>query len=245
VKRIAELTKGEVDEYQLAGEEPLLHPECYKFPYIIKRYLPHTRVIIVTNGTLFDGVDEKFYKSCLDDDVQIWVTIYPVNIDYDGIVKNLRSKGLDVVIGNYSNTEKELKEMWGVSFHIAGGLDGDKNFEGCPARYFILRKGYLYICVQGVFSDLFNRYFETKLPMPKEYGINIHEVESLVKIMDYVSKKVSFCEYCNTLERMEPILWAVSERKMEEWTDMNKWKNSGGNSSRLIVFEKNFGGMVA
>jgi hypothetical protein len=227
VKRIAELTEGDVDEYQLAGGEPLLHPECYKFPYIIKKYLPHTDIKIITNGTLVDCVDEKFYQSCRDNKVQIWVTRYPVNVDYDGIVKNLRERGLDAIFSNPGNSEEELKEMWGTALHLEGGLDGDSNFEGCPVRCFMLRNGYISVCALGAFSDLFNNYFGTYLPMPIENGINIHEVSSLKEVTDFLAQKIPLCEYCRSLERMAPIPWAVSERKMEEWTDGCEKKQIG------------------
>lgn len=219
VARISELTNANIDEYQLAGGEPLLHPQCYVFPYIIKKYLPNTRVIIVTNGTMFGKVSDLFYKSCIENDVQIWVTRYPVNIDYDAVINNIRSKGIDIVMGNSGNSKEALKEMWGIALHPSGGLDGQKNFEGCPARCFILRKGHLFLCAQAAFSDLFNNFFNTHMPQPEENGVNIHKIVSIREATEFLSQKVPFCDYCNTLERMDPIPWTVSKCDIREWVD--------------------------
>ena len=61
--RLAELTGGDVDEIQLSGGEPLLHPEVEKFPYIVRKYFPKTKIIIITNATRL--IYEKFFFSSL------------------------------------------------------------------------------------------------------------------------------------------------------------------------------------
>ncbi|MCQ2505780.1 MAG: 4Fe-4S cluster-binding domain-containing protein [Lachnospiraceae bacterium] len=222
VRRIAELTNGDIDEYQLAGGEPLLHPECYIFPYIVKKYLPNTKVIIITNGTLFDRVDEKFYLSCIENDVDVWVTRYPIAIDYDSAIENLKTRGINVEYGNSGNSKQQVKEMWGVAYKPDGGLDGEKNFECCYGRCFMIRDGYMYLCTQSAYSDIFNRYFGTNMPEPTQSGINIYGVNSLEEITNYLSKKLAFCDYCNTLERMPPIPWDISKREIGEWVEMRK-----------------------
>jgi hypothetical protein len=216
--RIAELMEGDLAEIHLMGGEPLLHPELYKFPYIIKKHLPHTHIVIITNGLLLERMEEKFYQSCLDNNVQIWATRYPINFAYDSVVEKLREKGIDIVCTNSGNSEEESKRMGKVILHPEGGLDGERNFEECPDRCFTLRDGYLYVCTQGAFIDYFNQYFGTQVATGN--GINIYEANSLKEITDFLSNKAPLCDYCNTLERADTIPWAVSDRKMREWTDV-------------------------
>lgn len=217
VKRLSELTNGDVEEYQLAGGEPLMHPECHIFPYIIRKWLPNTRIVIVTNGTLIDRVGEEFYKSCRVNQVQLWVTLYPISLDYGAIKQKLTENKIDFVMGNSGNSVDEPKEMWGVAFKLQGDLDGQKNFEECPARCFILRNGRMHLCAQGAFIDLLNNYFHTSLPGPEINGVSLYEVDSLDELTERLAKKIPFCDYCDTLNRMPPIPWGISKREIGEW----------------------------
>lgn len=217
VKRLSELTGGDVEEYQLAGGEPLLHPECHIFPYIIRKWLPKTRIVIVTNGTLLDRVGEEFYESCRKNQVQLWITLYPIPLDYDVIKRKLTEQKIDFVMGNSGNSEEEPKEMWGVAFNLRGDLNGQKNFEECPARCFILRNRRMHLCAQGAFIDLLNNYFHTSLPGPEVNGVDLYEVESLEELTSRLSQKIPFCDYCDTLNRMPPIPWDISKKEIGEW----------------------------
>lgn len=217
VRKLSILTDGDVQEFQLAGGEPLLHPECYAFPYIVRKYFPNTSIVIITNGTLFDKVGEDFFESCRVNSVQLWVTLYPISINYNQIKCMLKEKKIDFVMGNSGNSEKEPKEMWGVAYRLSGDLDGQKNFQECPGRCFMMRNGRVHICTQGAYSDLFNNYFHTKLPNPEENGVNLYEVDSLEELTDRLSKKIPFCDYCDTLNRMPPIPWGISKKEIGEW----------------------------
>lgn len=215
--QLSKLTGGDVEEYQLAGGEPLLHPECHVFPYIIRKWLPNTKIIIITNGTLFDRVGEEFYESCQINQVQLWVTVYPIEKDYSKIADQLTEKGIDFVMGNSGNTDDEPKEMWGVAYRLAGDLDGQRNFEECFGRCVMIRNGRIYLCTQGAYSDLFNRYFHKELPGPEVNGVDLYEVDSLEELTSRLARKIPFCDYCDTLNRMPPIPWGISKKEIGEW----------------------------
>lgn len=217
VKRLSELTRGDLEEYQLAGGEPLLHPECHAFPYIIRKWLPNTRIVIMTNGTLFDRVGEEFYESCRANRVQLWVTRYPIARDYGKIAELLTEKGIDFAMGNSGNTDDEPKEMFGLSYSLAGNLDGQRNFEECIGRCVMVRSGRIYLCTQGAYSDLFNHYFHKELPGPEVNGVDLYEVDSLEELIDRLAQKIPFCDYCDTLNRMPPIPWGISKKEIGEW----------------------------
>lgn len=215
--QLSKLTGGDVEEYQLAGGEPLLHPECHVFPYIIRKWLPNTRIIIITNGTLFDRVGEEFYESCRVNRVQLWITVYPIAKDYKKIAEILTEKGIDFVMGNSGNTDNEPKEMWGVAYNLSGDLDGQKNFEECFGRCVMIRNGRIYLCTQGAYSDLFNQYFHKELPGPEENGVDLYEVNTLEELTNRLARKIPFCDYCDTLGRMPPIPWGISKKEIGEW----------------------------
>ena len=85
--RLAELTGGDVDEIQLSGGEPLLHPEVEKFPYIVRKYFPKTKIIIITNATRLKFMKNSFFQACVENKVEVWISQYPINLPYEEIEK--------------------------------------------------------------------------------------------------------------------------------------------------------------
>ena len=218
-KRLGELLHGELHEWQLAGGEPLLHPECYKFPYIIRKYFPKTDIILVTNGTLLDKADDRFYQSCRDNSVQLWVTIYPIPIDYEAVRRKLDKENVNYSIGNTGVEDGTVKELWAYAFHPNGGGPGEEEFHECFSRCFILRGSKMYICAQGAFSDIVNKRFGTDMPQLADNGVDLFEVSDGVELMRKLSRKIPFCDYCNPLNRQPPVPFAISKRDITEWVD--------------------------
>lgn len=216
-ERLAELTKGDVDEIQLSGGEPLLHPEVEKFPYIVRKHFPQTKIIIITNATKLKFMKDPFFEACVDNKVEIWISQYPIKLPYEDIKKTLEDKGINVTYGNSGNTKDKPKQMWGVPLKIEGGLNGHQNFEDCLCMQYILRDGKMYPCANSAYIDLFNEYFNEKLPGPTCNGVDIFEVKSLEELTQRMSKSIPLCEYCDAKHRMEGIPWKSSEKKICEW----------------------------
>lgn len=215
--RLAQLTMGDIDEIQLSGGEPLLHPEVEKFPYIVRRYFPRTKIIIITNATRLNQMKESFFQACTDNKVEIWISQYPINLPYEEIKKMLESRGINVTYGNSGNTRDKPKQMWGVPLRIEGGLNGQQNFEDCLCMQYILRDGLMYPCANSAYIDLFNSYFGENLPGPEANGVDIFTVETLKELTQKMSVSVPLCEYCDAKHRMEGIPWKSSEKKICEW----------------------------
>ena len=218
-KRLSELLHGELHEWQLAGGEPLLHPECYKFPYIIRKYFPKTDIILITNGSLLGRMDNRFFRSCRDNKVQVCVTIYPVHLDYKAIRQKLNEEEVDYLIGNTGVEDGTVKELWAYAFHPNGDCPGKVEFDKCFSRCFMLRGSKVYICAQGAYSDIVNQYFGTEMPQLEDNGVDLFEVSNGAELMHKLSRKILFCDYCNPLHRQPPIPFAISKREITEWVD--------------------------
>ena len=219
IKQLSGLLNGKLHEYQLAGGEPLLHPECYKFPYIIRKYFHNTDIVIITNGTMLGKMRENFFRSCRENCVQLWVTVYPISLDIGSICELLVQEHVDYVTSNTGVETGAQKEMWAYAFHLNGDRPGQKDFEGCFLRNFILRNGKLFLCPQAAYSDIFNSYFGTNLPTPEQNGVDIYTVKNLTDLMCRIIKKNPFCDYCNPLHRQSPIPFAISKCEITEWVD--------------------------
>lgn len=219
-KRLSELMNGypkKVDEFQLSGGETLLHPEVEKFPYIIKKYFSEAKIIIITNGTLLLKQKEAFYQSCRDNDVQIWISKYPIGLNYNEITAHLDKEKIDYEIGNSGNSDEHPKEMWGLPLKLDGQLDQKKNFECCLCMQYILRAGRIYPCANSAYIDLFNNYFGKELPGPEVNGVDIYEVDSFQELTEKISTPIPLCEFCDSRHRMQGIPWRVSRREIGEW----------------------------
>lgn len=224
-RRLAELTGGGIDEIQLSGGEPTLHPRAHNFPYIAKKYFPRTKIIMITNATRLKAMQEEFYQSCLDNDVELWISRYPTGIDYDNIVAGLKARGIGVAFGNTGNSKDKPKEMWGLPMRLEGGMDKQHNFDCCLCMQYVLREGVLYPCANSAYIDLFNNYFQKELPGPKENGVDIHQVENMEELTQRISKAVPLCEFCDAQNRLPGIPWSISKKAIDEWVIKDRKKS--------------------
>lgn len=217
-RRLAELTNGDIDEFQLSGGEPLLHPQISEFPYIVRKYFKNTQIIIITNATRLQSVKEDFFRSCIDNKVNIWISQYPLKLPYEDLRRKLGDRSIAVTFGNTGNSAEKPKEMWGLPLKLAGGLDAKINFDCCLCMQYIIRAGRLYPCANSAYIDLFNEYFDKRLPGPEENGVDIYSVDSLEELCAEISRPVPLCEYCDACNRMAPVPWCVSRKSIDEWS---------------------------
>ncbi len=218
IKRLKILTNGDIDEIQLSGGEPLLHPQVHIFPYIVHKYFPDTQIIIITNSIKIKDMGRDFFDSCRANKVNIWISRYPIGLDYGAIMKRLEEEEIYAIFGNSGNSDNKPKEMWGLPMKLDGGLDGRKNFDCCLCMQYILRNGIMYPCANSAYIDLFNEYFDKKLPGPQVNGVDIYKVRNMEELAREISRPVPLCDYCDAKHRKSGIPWCVSKKDIEEWT---------------------------
>lgn len=216
-RRLLKLTKGDIDEIQLSGGEPTLHPQSYVFPYIVRKYFQKTKIIMITNAILMKDMPDLFFESCRDNGVELWISRYPINFNYLEIINMLRSKGISATFGNSGNSADSPKEMWGLPLKLAGGMDRQHNFDCCLCMQYVLREGFLYPCANSAYIDLFNHFFHKGLPGPKINGVDIYKVQDLGELTRKISQAIPLCEFCDAQNRLPGIPWCVSKKNLCEW----------------------------
>ena len=219
IKRISELTNGEVKRFCLLGGEPLLHPQIIDFMRITRQYLPETRIAILTNGILLPKQSKEFWESCKKYNIVVNTTKYPINIDFEKI-KEIAAK-YDVEYGYFSNSNQVIKTSDHYPLNLKGNGNKTENFKHCMlANHCIfLKHGHLYTCAIAPNIEHFNKYFNYNIPLTNKDGIDIYKVKNQKHILKFLATPIPFCKYCNISERIQGRnKWCISKKDISEWS---------------------------
>lgn len=216
--RMSELVGNRVDEIQLLGGEPLLHPQVTDFIQITRKYFPSVPVNIISNGILLPKQTDNFWEICHKNNTNIIVTKYPVKIDFKKI-EQLAEKH-QVHLSYYGNTESIEKNMQLLPLDLEGKQNAQDSFLRCARanRCISLDKGKLYTCSLIPYVKYFNRKFNQDLKISSNDYIDIYEAKDMNELMNFVSKPMPFCRYCNITGIEDGIAFDISKKQMTEWT---------------------------
>ena len=218
IAKMAELTNGNVARIGLMGGEPLLHPQASDFFGIARKYFPNTSIVLVTNGILLNQQTEKFWNECAKNNIRIENTVYPINIDRDKIKET--AEKYDVSFSGYRNTADITKTSYHIPLSLEGKENGIWNFAHCfhANNCVMLKNGKIYPCTIAPNIEHFNKYFNEKIPLIERDAIDIHKAQNIRDILDFISKPIPFCKYCNIKKRSFNHPWKTSKKDISEWT---------------------------
>jgi hypothetical protein len=201
-----------VDVYQLIllGGEPLLHKNIIDFLRISRIYFPISRIKILTNGILLPAMTEEFWQSCVSNNIEISLSLYPALKDkWDDYTSLLEKYGLtgEVFLRDYFHN---------LSLSSTPINDKEFSFSSCETeRCTTLKDGKLYVCEADAYLNDFNEYFGKNLPQSK--GIDIYS-KSSKEIDKELKQGCELCKYCDVKKRYEKLQkWDFSKREITEW----------------------------
>lgn len=215
--RLAELSKGELGEMFLLGGEPLLHPELVDFLPIARNLFPNTKIVIITNGILLSQQDDRFWKACKRYNIQIWVSVY--NLQIDTKTPEAKAREYSVFLGytTTGNNENNQRNWTKSKLDLTGSQYWIESFEHCSVKNCVtLKHGKLYTCCTLAHIEHFNKYFNQNLEVTDFDYVDIYKVKSYKAILDALVKPVPFCRYCTN--QYESCYWENSKRDITEWT---------------------------
>ena len=221
-KKMGELSNSHIQEVQLLGGEPLLHPDIINFMDIARKYFPETKISIVSNGILLRKQTVDFWESCKKNDIHITVTKYPINFDYKSTELHVNAQG--VQFSYYGNTESIDKSMQCIPLDVDGKQDPNDSFLRCSRanRCISLDNGKIYTCSVIPYIKYFNSRFNKNLMVSPNDFIKLDEVQNIDQILNFVCKPMPFCRYCNIKGTIWDIGFGVSKHDISEWTDTNR-----------------------
>ena len=204
-------SKYRMGRLYLLGGEPLLEAElALKFIKKSREILKDTEIRLLTNGTLICRMTERFWNCVKENNVVIFVTVYPPMKDkLDAIEDILVRKGVKYVIGKDADlfmkkiTAKPLENAIHNN-HMCGSA-------GCH----FFQNGVLTKCPTVELIDYMNRTTENDY---RKDRLKIDELKGNWEEVEKIIAPVSLCTYC-AVGRAEAIKWesAGTNPNVRDW----------------------------
>lgn len=202
-----------IDNLRIFGGEPLLHPQLRLFMHNARSILPQCNISVLTNGILVLQKMKELSNSFINDNIILELTRYPINVDYNDIMKLLNCIHIKTKIENNFEPVKTLRK------HILNHIKQDNSFECCmiESQSVQLKHGKLYICPIQAYIEIFNNYYHDNFKVDDSDTLNIYDNISDDDIINFYNKKNSFCKYCR--QPIPNLKYALSNKDINEWTN--------------------------
>lgn len=218
IKRLSELSNGEVNIIHLMGGEPLLNPNIKRFFEISRKYFDKTEIKLVTNGILLLKQKDSFWQSMKDNKITLAPTKYPIKIDWDKIKEICKDMNIKLI---FFNDEDIIKTSSKFPLNLEGDENPEWNFRNCEFANSCLRldNGKLYTCSIPVNIRDFNKFFNKNIPISVNDYIDIHKARNYQEVLQFLAKPIPFCKYCDVKNRKDGITWKTSTKGIEEYIE--------------------------
>jgi hypothetical protein len=222
-KRLAELGADKIESIRLMGGEPLLNDNIDVLSRIVRECFPKCKIQIVTNGVLLFKQNNEFWESCQKYNIEIFISYYPVNLDYEAIKAAAKNYKIKLSYGYSSGAD--AREMSKFELDLEGRQDYKESFRKCGAANSCsnLRDGKIYQCPTSANIGIFNEYFSRNIELSGKDYIDIYKAESMDEIFEFLCSPVPFCRFCT--HKGTSSEWRTSKREMSEWAASEKRTN--------------------
>lgn len=200
---------------ELMGGEPLLHPEINTILEYSRKTFPNIQIRLVTNGINLDKMPPSFFKTCAENTILIYISIYPININYAQIVQTLDSYGiLHSQYGEYEN----CKVFYSYRLNPNGKYRIKSNYNHCGlgGRCLQLKDNRIYPCFLSAYANHLNHFFNTNFTWEDRDYLSIDKPITEKQFHDFINNPSPFCRYCN-IRHNKIMEWGLSEKKADEW----------------------------
>jgi len=197
--------------FALIGGEPLLHPEITEFVRSAREIFGSVKIQIHTNGVLLSQMPESFWQTLKDNNTDVMISRYPVDIHYEQI-QNTASKYGVYVFYTYSPLNWRR-----FKYDMSCGEDAKKSFMKCDLAILcaLLENGRICPCQLAQNAKILNARFGEVFKTRLSDSIDIYECADIDEIRRFIARPIPFCGYCT--HEIEFIEWGLSQRALDEW----------------------------
>jgi len=217
IEKLAELTENKLFSFFFTGGEPLLHPDIHEILDIARKYFPGSHIRLLTNGLLLLIMPEVFWKCCQKNEVEIFMSRYPIKINFDLLEEKVKEYGVKLDFIEGSNFPVKL--MYKYPLDLNGKQTLKRSYNICNQIYCCntIKDGKIYPCSPIARIGHFNKYFNKKLEISSGDALELKNVKSVDEIYDFLCSPKPFCKYCNRKDAVFGISYGVSKKEITEW----------------------------
>lgn len=209
---LAQKTNQNVGCIRLMGGEPLLHPNYKEFLIIARQLFPYSNIQIVTNGILLPKYHDELVSICNNNNIQICISNYGLNINLNELLKDFKYKRID-----------DKNHLYNISFNLQGCFDIIDSFNNCDLHinhWYYFQYGRFYPCCIAANLHYFEQYFNIEMCDwdLEEVSISMHN-NSILEIEQFLNKSIPLCKFCDTRSRPHTYKpFSVTKGDIKEWT---------------------------
>jgi hypothetical protein len=206
-----------IKEVHLLGGEPLLHPELLKIFKIMRNCFNDADIKLISNGILVLQQKESFWKSMKKYNIELAITKYPLNINYQEINHLTKKYGIKYTF--YAPSKEN--SQWHFPLDIKGNQDANYSYQNCRlgnnCTNINIYKGKLYMCPITLNVKYFNKFFKKNCNLEEQDYLRLSDIRNADEIDEFLSKPTPFCKYCDIKNRTFDNKWEVSKKEIQEW----------------------------
>lgn len=208
------LAKVGVDEVNLMGGEPLLHPQVIEAIELTRSILPDIKLIVSTNGLLLPRMSKEFWQACRDNKVVLRITPYP------------RAKGGAWNFFKYvylikKNRVKMESTGWRFGFRHQllsekAEFDATANYLCCQLHCTQVRDATLWPCAYVAYAFNLNNKFGTSFKHAAGDSLPLTDDTTATDVRLWLLRTKPFCSHCGIINAKH-VNWKRSEYARSEW----------------------------
>lgn len=193
-----------IDKFRVLGGEPLLDKNLLDYLKLIRELYPYTKLILVTNGLLLKSMDEQFFKTLKENDVDITISLYKPMWKKVDEMHELLDK--HKIIHKFNDSYEFHK-----SYNFNSKVSNEYNAAICPNHCPTLEEGH--ICRCHINAKRINKCFGTNIPTGGD--INIYKDGITAKeVREGLHNPKPQCHICTFAEWFT---WDLSKKDINEW----------------------------
>ncbi len=202
-----------VDEVNLMGGEPLLHPQVCEAIKLTRSILPNIKLIVSTNGLLLPRMSKDFWQCCRDNRVVLRITPYPK-------AKNGTLNYFKYVWLIRKNRVRMESTGWRFGFRHQllsekAEYDATSNYLRCQLHCTQVRDATLWPCAYVAYAFNLNNKFGTNFKTAAGDSLPLDGITA-TDLRLWLLRTKPFCAHCG-IKDAQRITWRRSQYTRDEW----------------------------
>ncbi len=207
------LARVGVDEVNLMGGEPLLHPQVCEAIKLTRSILPNIKLIVSTNGLLLPRMSKDFWQCCRENKVVLRITPYPK-------AKNGTLNYFKYVWLIRKNRVRMESTGWRFGFRHQllsekAEYDATSNYLRCQLHCTQVRDATLWPCAYVAYAFNLNNKFGTNFKTAAGDSLPLDGITA-TDLRLWLLRTKPFCAHCG-IKDAQRITWRRSQYTRDEW----------------------------